>query len=226
VNVSSGRATATPMAAIARNRDLARTVSSELFDARVTTMRMVEAFNDYRLPLSRIHALAGTLARDLDSLRASVKAIFRDVTAARSGGARHARRLARDLGAARGLLHVVGFVRRPQQLNEFLAKLNQAQVSARRLVVALERRVAAAEDQQRRLLARAPSPRVSRPARWIADASTLVLPARSRGRYAEEFGAELISLTKHRQLPYATRLACRAWSLRRSLRQPHSLSAE
>ncbi len=59
--------------------------------------------------------------------------------------------------------------------------------------------------------------RVSRRTQCATGLAVRLLPPVDRARYREEFATELADLPRCDQAPYAVRLVCRSWSLRRSL---------
>jgi DnaK suppressor protein len=59
--------------------------------------------------------------------------------------------------------------------------------------------------------------RLNRKTQCATGLAVRLLPPADRARYREEFATELADLPRCEQAPYAVRLVCRSWSLRRSL---------
>jgi hypothetical protein len=63
-------------------------------------------------------------------------------------------------------------------------------------------------------------------ANWTVRAATRPLPAGHRGRYRQEFLAELYAMTPSQQLHHATRVISRVWTLRVALNEQERLLAK
>lgn len=63
-------------------------------------------------------------------------------------------------------------------------------------------------------------------ARWAVRSAARALPATHRGRYRQEFLAELYGMTPAQQLHHASGVLSRAWTLRVALDEPARLMAK
>ena len=200
-------------------RDLAHTLTRELTFTRAHTRALARVFPpvhnlDHELVLALAHTRALTRAlnldRDLDLAHPLAHNLARDLDL----NLAHARDLARDLARDFDLGH---------NLARDLARLRQALHRINAFIDQWERLDTSAEAKQP-LAKEEPAP-VAHLAERLVDVVMRLLPARHRGRYAEEFKAELHGLAQAKatstvQVVYMLQQLGRVWKTRESLLRP------